>query len=49
MSLASLLEEAGRLADARAAYERVASEFPASVYAADARSRGQYLGTAPQG
>jgi hypothetical protein len=49
MSLASLLEEAGRLGDARAAYERIATEFPSSVYAADARSRGQYLGTAPQG
>lgn len=49
MSLASLLEEAGRLADAQATYERVATEFPTSVYAADARTRVQYLEAAPKG
>lgn len=46
MSLAGVLEEAGRFAEARAAYQRLAAEFPASVYAADARTRAEYLGTA---
>jgi hypothetical protein len=49
MSLASLLEEAGRLADAQAAYERIVAEFPTSVYAADARGRAEYLEAAPKG
>lgn len=49
MSLASLLEDAGRLADARAAYERLSAEFPGGAYAADARSRAQYLETATKG
>lgn len=46
MSLAALLEEVGRLADARLAYQRLVAEFPGSVYAADARSRAEYLATA---
>jgi tetratricopeptide (TPR) repeat protein len=49
MSLGSMLEDAGRFADARAAYERIVAEFPGGAYAADARSRVQYLETAGKG
>jgi len=45
MNLAAVLEEAERFAEARAAYQRLAAEFPGSVYAADARTRADYLGT----
>jgi hypothetical protein len=43
MSAAQTLEDARRWADARAAYRQVAEEFPASVYASDARARAEYL------
>jgi TolA-binding protein len=43
MTLALTLEEAHRLDEARAAYQRVADEFPEGVYAADARRRADYL------
>ena len=46
MSAARTLEDASRFAEARAAYRQVAEEFPASVYAAAARTRADYLATA---
>ena len=46
MSAARTLEDARRFAEARAAYRRLAEEFPASVYAAEARARADYLATA---
>lgn len=49
IGLAALLEENGRLGEARAAYRRLVAEFPTSVYAADARSRAEYLETAAKG
>lgn len=49
MSLASLLEDARRLAEAEAAYRRVVEEFGSGVYAAEARRRLAYLLTAIQG
>jgi tetratricopeptide (TPR) repeat protein len=49
IGLASLLEEGGRLDEARAAYQRLVAEFPTSVYAPDARSRAAYLETAAKG
>ena len=48
-SLAGTLEDAGRFAAARAAYRELLAEYPASVYAAEARSRAEYLATAEQG
>ena len=48
-ALATLLEDNGRLAEARAAYQRLVAEFPTSVYASDARSRAAYLETAATG
>ncbi|HEY7412328.1 MAG TPA: tetratricopeptide repeat protein [Vicinamibacteria bacterium] len=44
MMLAALFEEARRAREAQATYRRVADEFPASVYAAEARRRADYLG-----
>ncbi len=49
MSLAGTLEDAKRLAEAVAAYKRLTEEFPASVYAAEARRKADYLQTAAQG
>lgn len=46
MSAARTLEDASRFAEARAAYRQVAEEFPASVFAAAARTRADYLATA---
>src|SRR6266542_2734304 len=49
MSLAATLEDAKRLAEAVAAYKRLTEEFPASVYAGEARRKADYLQTAAQG
>lgn len=49
MSLAGLLEDTRRTAEAAATYRRLAEEFPASVYAAEARRRADYLQTLTQG
>jgi hypothetical protein len=46
LSAAQTLEEAKRWAEARAAYRELLEEFPASVYAAEARTRAEYLKTA---
>ncbi len=43
MNLALTLEDAHRLDEARAAYERVANEFSDGVYAPEARRRADYL------
>jgi tetratricopeptide (TPR) repeat protein len=43
MSLASTLEDANRLAEARASYKRLTEDFPASVYAPEARRRAERL------
>src|SRR5437773_5238748 len=48
MSLAGTLEDAKRLAEAVAAYKRLTEEFPASVYAGEARRKADYLQTAAQ-
>lgn len=49
MSLGETLEDAKRLAEAAATYKRLTEEFPASVYAAEARRKADYLQTAAQG
>ena len=49
MSLAATLEDAKRLAEAVAAYKRLTEEFPASVYAGEARRKADHLQTAAQG
>jgi hypothetical protein len=43
LSAAQTLEDGKRWAEARAAYRRVFEEFPASVYASEARTRAEYL------
>jgi len=43
MSLGSTLEEANRLAEARATYKRLTEDFPTSVYAPEARRRADRL------
>lgn len=43
LTLASTLEDARRADEAGAAYERLAQEFPESVFAAEARRRADYL------
>jgi hypothetical protein len=43
MSLAATLEDANRLAEARASYRRLGEDFPASVYAGEARRRAERL------
>jgi hypothetical protein len=45
LSAAQALEDARRWPEARAAYRQVFEEFPASVFAADARARVEYLQT----
>jgi hypothetical protein len=43
LSAAQALEDAKRWAEARGAYRQVFEEFPASVYASEARARAEYL------
>jgi hypothetical protein len=43
LSAAQTLEDAKRWAEARATYRQVFEDFPASVYASDARARVEYL------
>ena len=43
MTLSHTLEDAQRLTEAGAAYRRLADQFPASPYAAEARQRADYL------
>ena len=45
LSAAQTLEDAKRWPEARAAYRQVFEEFPASVFAAEARARVEYLQT----
>jgi TolA-binding protein len=47
--MAGTLEDAKRYAEARAVYRELVEEFPASVYAARARARVDYLQGAQQG
>ncbi len=49
LSAAQTLEDAKRWAEARATYRQLAEEFPASVYAGEARSRAEYLQDVVQG
>jgi tetratricopeptide (TPR) repeat protein len=49
MTAAQVLEDAKRWSDARTAYRQVYEEFPASVYAQEARRRADYLQSAIQG
>jgi tetratricopeptide (TPR) repeat protein len=49
MSLAGTLEDAKRLSEAGAAYKRLTEEFPASVYAAEARRKAGFLQSATEG
>jgi hypothetical protein len=44
MAMASTLEAAKKLPEARLSYQRLYEEFPQSVYAAEARRRAQRLG-----
>ena len=46
MSLAGTLEDARRTKEARASYQRLADEFPSSVFVAEARRRAENLQTA---
>jgi hypothetical protein len=43
LGVAETLDDAKRWAEARAAYRQLVEEFPASVYAAEARTRAEYL------
>src|SRR5262245_42421519 len=43
MTLSNTLEQAHRLPEARAAYRRLADEYPDSVYASEARRKADYL------
>jgi hypothetical protein len=45
LSAAQALEDAKRWAEARAAYRQLVEDFPASVYATEARQRAEYLQT----
>lgn len=49
LSAAQTLDDAKRWAEARATYRQLTEEFPASVYAAEARTRADYLRTATRG
>jgi tetratricopeptide (TPR) repeat protein len=49
LSAAQTLEDAKRYAEARATYRELYEEFPASVYAGEARSRADYLQDLAQG
>lgn len=46
MSAARTLEDARRLAEARATYRALTEEFPASVFASEARARADFLQSA---
>jgi len=46
MGAAETLDDAKRYPEARAAYRQLAEEFPASVFAASARTRADFLATA---
>jgi TolA-binding protein len=46
LKLGAAQEEADRLKDARASYERLVQEYPGSVYAGEARQRADYLKSA---
>ena len=46
MGLASAQEEAKKPGEARASYDRLLQEFPASVYAQEARRRSEFLASA---
>jgi hypothetical protein len=46
LKMAAAQEEADRLKDARASYQRLVQEYPGSVYAGEARQRAEYLQTA---
>jgi hypothetical protein len=43
LTLGSILEDSKRYAEASASYKRLTEEFPASVYAGEARQRADYL------
>lgn len=43
LGAAQALDDSKRWAEARAAYRQLVEEFPASVYAAEARARAEYL------
>jgi outer membrane protein assembly factor BamD (BamD/ComL family) len=45
LSAAQALEDAKRWTEARAAYRQLVEDFPASVYATEARQRAEYLQT----
>ncbi len=49
LSAAAALEDAKRWAEARATYRQLVEDFPGSVYAAQARTRAEYLQSAVQG
>jgi TolA-binding protein len=49
MNLAATFEDAKRTAEASASYRQLVEQFPASVYAAEARRRAAYLGGDQQG
>jgi tetratricopeptide (TPR) repeat protein len=49
MALAATLEDAQKLAEARASYKRLVDEFPSSVYASEARRRADRLESAVEG
>lgn len=46
MSAARVLEDAQRYGEARAVYRELAEQFPAGVFAAEARARAEYLSSA---
>jgi len=46
LAAARTLEDAERFAEARTTYQQLTTEFPASAFAAEARSRAEFLATA---